>query len=258
MTAQTWDPSTYQQFGDERGRPFFDLTARVAATAPRSVADLGCGPGALTAALAERWPTAQVVGVDSSPQMLAEAHTLAHDRLHFEHGDLRTWHAPHPVDVLVSNAALQWVPGHLELLPRLVDRLAAGGWLAVQVPGNFDEPSHTLLRSLAEDPRFAGHTAEVAYPASHDARTYLSELRRLGLAADAWETTYLHVLSGPDPVLRWISGTGARPVLQALPDGVRDEFVEEYAAALRDAYPAHDGVVVLPFRRVFFVAHKEG
>jgi trans-aconitate 2-methyltransferase len=249
-----WDPSTYLQFSDERSRPFFDLIARVRAESPQYVVDLGCGPGQLTAALAQRWPAATVTGLDSSPDMIERATELARPGLTFSLADARRWHPPAPVDVLVSNATLQWVPDHRQLLPRLVASLAAGGWLAVQVPGNFDEPSHRLLHELAADPRFAAAATGVERPDAYDAATYLADLSELGCRVEAWETTYLHVLTGPDPVFRWISGTGARPVLQALAEPQRAEFAAEYRAMLRQAYPAHPYGTVLPFRRVFVVA----
>jgi trans-aconitate 2-methyltransferase len=249
-----WDPSTYLQFSDERSRPFFDLIARVRAETPGYVVDLGCGPGQLTATLAQRWPAATVTGLDSSPDMIERAAEHTRPGLNFSLADARWWHPPTPVDVLVSNAALQWVPDHRQLLPRLVASLAAGGWLAVQVPGNFDEPSHRLLHELAADPRFAAVTTGVQRPAAYDAATYLADLSGLGCRVEAWETTYLHVLTGPDPVFRWISGTGARPVLQALPEPQRAQFAAEYRALLRSAYPAHPYGTVLPYRRVFVVA----
>jgi trans-aconitate 2-methyltransferase len=258
--AATWNPDTYLAFGEERGRPFFDLTARIGATSPGRVVDLGCGPGQLTATLARRWPGASVEGLDSSPEMIERARAYAADRLTFAVADLRTWSvdesASGQVDVIVSNATLQWVPDHRALLPRLAQRLARGGWLAFQVPGNFDEPSHTLLHELAADPRFRTATRGVERPASYDAQVYLGDLAALGLRVEAWETTYLHVLAGDDPVFQWISGTGARPVLQALTSEQREEFVAEYKALLRKAYPPRDFGTVLPFRRVFAVAHK--
>jgi trans-aconitate 2-methyltransferase len=254
----TWDPATYLQFDDERSRPFVDLLARVPATAPNRVVDLGCGPGSQTASLADRWPAAWITGLDSSPAMIERAASYARDRVTFTCGDLREWQPDEPVDVLVSNATLQWVPGHRSLLPRLVQTLTPSGWLAFQVPGNFEEPSHTLLRSLAKDSRFAAATAGVEAPAAFDAAAYLADLTRLGCRVDAWETTYLHVLTGPDPVFRWISGTGARPILQALSDDVRPVFEREYRALLREAYPPHDYRTLLPFRRVFVVAQRQG
>jgi trans-aconitate 2-methyltransferase len=250
-----WDPEQYQVYADERGRPFVDLVARVAATDPRRVVDLGCGPGTLTAMLARRWPAADVLGLDSSPAMIAEA--VAGERLRFEIGDLRDWRPEEPVDVLVSNATLQWLPDHLDLLEGLVGRLAPGGWLAFQVPGNHDQPSHALLHELARDARFASYTAGVARPRSHDPAVYAERLRDLGLRVDAWETTYLHLLAGEDPVFAWISGTGARPTLQALPDDLRATFVAEYRALLRDAYPPGRHGTTLPFRRIFVVAHAD-
>ena len=252
-----WDPATYLQFSDERSRPFYDLVGRIGATAPRSVVDLGCGPGQLTASLADRWPQALVEGVDSSPEMVERARQHASDRVHFVLGDVATWQPDEPVDVLVSNATLQWVPGHRGLLPRFVDCISPGGWLAFQVPGNFGEPSHQLLRSLAAEPRYAAATRNVEYPAACDAVTYLADLAGLACRVDAWETTYLHVLSGDDAVFRWISGTGARPVLQALGEEQRAAFVAEYKAALRAAYPQASFGTVLPFRRVFVVAQRE-
>lgn len=253
----TWDPDRYLAFADERGRPFVDLIARVGATQPRTVVDLGCGPGTLTALLVDRWPAANVLGLDSSPEMIARARPR--DRLAFAVADLRGWAPVAPVDVLVSNATLQWVPGHLDLLPRLVAAVAPGGWLAFQVPANFDQPSHTLRRELAADPRFADFTRDVAVPASHDPITYLTALTDLGCRVDAWEATYLHVLDAtidPDPVFTWVSGTGARPTPQALPDDLRPTFEAEFRARLRAAYPAGPAGVVLPFRRVFVVARR--
>lgn len=255
-----WSPTDYLQFADERSRPFFDLLGRVGASTPRQVVDLGCGPGQLTATLADRWPTATVLGVDSSAAMIESAAQYAHERVSFTLGDLSDWAPAETCDVLVSNATLQWVPGHRELLGRFVGFLRPDGWLAIQVPGNFAEPSHRLLRELAADPRFAAATESVSYPAAADAASYLAELLALGCDVDAWETTYLHVLTGPDPVFRWISGTGARPVLQALDPDSRREFEAEYSAQLREAYPSTDVagelVTVLPFRRVFVVAHR--
>ena len=255
MTAMhTWDPERYLTYADERGRPFVELVARVGATSPRTVVDLGCGPGNLTALLVERWPGAEVVGIDSSAEMIEQARATT-PAVEFRVGDLRDWAtSSERVDVLVSNATLQWVPGHLELISDLVDRVRPDGWLAFQVPGNFDEPSHTIRTELAGEAPYAAHTAAVAVPSSHDPMAYLASLQRLGCTVDAWETTYLHVLEGEDAVFTWVSGTGARPTLQALPADLRPGFEEEFRRRLRAAYPARDGRVVLPFRRVFVVA----
>lgn len=251
--AHTWDPARYLTYADERGRAFVDLIARVAADRPRRVVDLGCGPGNLTTLLAERWPDAEALGLDSSPEMIAAARSAAPGTT-FEVGDLREWAPAGPVDVLVSNATLQWLPDHLALLPRLVSAVAPGGWLAFQVPGNFGEPSHTIRDELAAEAPYAEHTRGVAVPSSHDPAVYLDALIGLGCSVDAWETTYLHVLTGADPVFTWVSGTGARPTLQALPEDLRAGFEAELKRRLAEAYPSRPYGVVLPFRRVFVVA----
>ncbi|WP_183100984.1 methyltransferase domain-containing protein, partial [Nocardioides pelophilus] len=162
--THTWDPDRYLTYADERGRPFVELVARIAAPDPRSVVDLGCGPGNLTALLAERWPDAEVVGIDSSPEMIAKARgSAAASRVAFDVGDVRDWSASADgVDVLVSNATLQWLPDHLELLPRLVAQVRPGGWFAFQVPGNFDQPSHTIRAELAAEEPYAGGLETVA------------------------------------------------------------------------------------------------
>ncbi|SEB62717.1 trans-aconitate 2-methyltransferase [Nocardioides exalbidus] len=259
--AHTWDPDRYLQYADERGRPFVDLVGRIDADAPATVVDLGCGPGNLTRLLKERWPDAKVAGVDSSAEMIEKASEI--DGIAWQVDDLRTWATPDPlalrapIDVLVSNATLQWLPEHLDLLPGLLDRVAAGGWFAFQVPGNFDEPSHTIRTELAAQEPYAELTRDARVPTSHAPADYARLLLDLGCEVDAWETTYLHVLTGDDPVFTWVSGTGARPTLQALPDDLRPRFEEEFRARLREAYPADaDGRVILPFRRIFVVARK--
>jgi len=254
-----WDPGEYLQFGDERGRAFVDLVARVPAEAPRRVVDLGCGPGNLTRLLSRRWPDAVVEGVDSSPEMVERATSDGEtDRLRFRVGDLRDWSPEEPVDVLLSNATLQWVPGHLDLLAQLVAAVRPGGWLAFQVPGNFGERSHTAIAELRAAPRWRERLAglEIEHPSSEDPAVYLATLVGLGCTADVWETTYLQVLKGPDAVVRWISGTGLRPVLGPLDDSERADFVAEYRALVAPAYPERPWGTVLPYRRIFAVARR--
>jgi trans-aconitate 2-methyltransferase len=258
----TWDPQQYLRHAGERARPFTDLLARVDARSPRRVVDLGCGEGALTASLAQRWPDAAVTGLDSSAEMLAAAAAhAAPGRLSFVAGDVRHWAPGGPVDVVVSNAVLHWVPGHAELLARWAGWLSPGGWLAVQVPGNGRAPTHALLAELCRAPGWAGRLDDVAPSpeAVLEPAGYLDVLAGAGLEADVWETTYLHVLSGRDPVLSWVSGTVLRPVLERLDAGEAAELTGRYAAALRKAYPRRpDGTTVLPFRRVFAVGHRPG
>ena len=264
MSSPTWDPALYTAFGDYRSRPFYDLTARVAAEAPRRVVDLGCGPGELTASLTERWPDALIEGLDSSEEMLdaARSRFAGRDRLTFTKGDILHWETEGDVDVVLSNAALQWVPGHLGLMGRWLDQLAPGAWLGVQVPGNFQAPSHTLMRELAEssqwEHRLRGvlrHTDAVAEP-----RAYLELMLEAGWEADVWETVYYHQLAGEDAVLNWVRGTGLRPVLDVLSPEEGAQFEEQYDQLLLDAYPSveRDGLLttLYPFRRIFCVGRK--
>jgi trans-aconitate 2-methyltransferase len=254
-----WDPELYGRFSDERNRPFHELVARIGAAAPATVVDLGCGDGALTATLASRWPAASVLGVDSSESMLAEAAARKSDRLSFLLSRIQDWRPERPVDVLVSNAALQWVPRHLELLPRLVGSVAPGGWLAFQVPGNFEAPSHASLRTLCNSDRWraqlgtAGQWMTITEPSE-----YVRVLAGLGCTVDAWETTYAQVLAGTDPVLTWMRGTTLRPVLARLSPAEAAEFEAELGSLLREAYPAQPYGTVLPFRRIFAVAQVRG
>lgn len=252
----TWDAEHYLRYATERGRPFADLLARTPAVDPVDVVDLGCGPGNLTRLLAEIWTAARVRGIDSSAAMIERARRDV-PAVDFELDDLRDWVARgEDVDVLISHATLQWLPDHLDLLPTLVDRVRPGGWLAFQVPANFDEPSHTIRGELAAEAPYAEHTGDVAVPDSHEPDAYLDVLARAGCEADVWETTYFHVLTGEDPVFTWVSGTGARPTLQALPEDLRPRFEEEFKARLRAAYPDRGYGVVLPFRRIFAVGRK--
>lgn len=270
-----WDPGQYERHRGHRGRALDDLLARVPplpGPAPR-IADLGCGPGRPSTVLARRWPDAQITGFDNSPAMLARARahagpTAGGGSLAFAAADLATWEPDPddpPYDLILSNAALQWVPGHAARFPAWLSGLSApGGVLAFQVPGNYEAPSHRLMRELCESPRWRArlggvlrHDEPVLSPAG-----YLAALAPFGCALDVWETTYLHVLPGRDPVLDWVMGTGLRPVLTALDEDRehpedredREAFLAEYRDALRAAYPPGPHGTVFPFRRVFVVA----
>ncbi|MFC7841336.1 trans-aconitate 2-methyltransferase [Streptomyces sp. NPDC057382] len=270
--APTWDPAQYLRHAGHRARPFADLLARVPdlpaqpPDRPR-IADLGCGPGNVTVLLAGRWPTARITGYDNSAEMLDRAHvdhagpTAGGGRLDFAPADARTWTPDAPHDLIVSNATLQWVPGHAERFADWTAALKPGGTFAFQVPGNFDAPSHRLMRDLAASPRWRDrldgvlrHAGAVLTPAAYHER-----LTSLGCAADVWETTYVHLLPGEDPVLDWVKGTGLRPVLTALGDDPEacGAFVAEYRDALREAYPPGPHGTPFPFRRVFAVARRQ-
>ena len=254
----TWDPDLYLDFDEHRARPFLDLLVRVDADAPRHVVDVGCGPGHLTASLARRWPGARVSAFDSSPDMVAAARERGVDA---ELADLVDWTPDPDVDVVITNAVLQWVPGHPALVARWVAALPPDGWFAMQVPGNFGAPSHELTREVAALPRFrdaAGLRGGDAVGEPHDYAELLAGAGAgYGVEVDVWETTYLQRLTGDDPVLGWISGSALRPVRDALDDADYAAFVAELAPRLRVAYPRRpDGSTWFPFRRLFAVAHR--
>jgi len=251
-----WDPTHYLQFAEDRSRPFVDLIARVDGQ-PRTIVDLGCGPGHLTEVLRARWPGAQIHGVDSSEDMINQAIADNTDPdATYELAEISTWAPSEPADSIISNALFQWVPDQLAVVERLSDQVAAGGSFALQVPNNFASPSHVLLHEISSRGPYASHTEGLHEDRATPSESYLDLFTRLGWVVDAWETTYLHVLYGEDPVFEWISGTGARPILQALPVGLREEFVADYKAALREAYPHTPQGTVFPFTRVFAVARR--
>jgi len=253
-----WDAAQYMRFTDERARPFLDLVARIGADKPGYVMDLGCGPGNLTALLARRWPQAVVAGVDSSPEMIEAARLLPEAAaVSFETGDVRDWHPEHAPDVITCNAVLQWVPDHDALVARWAALLAPGGWLAFQLPGNFDSPHHVAAAELAGSPRWRSLLADVQLNRqAGDPGDYVRLLARPGYIVDAWETTYSHILPSESAVVEWAKGTALRPVLAALDERQAEGFLAEYAERLRGTCRPESFGVVFPFRRVFAVVQK--
>jgi trans-aconitate 2-methyltransferase len=266
--TETWDPEQYEKFSDHRRRPFADLMSRVGANSPGVVVDLGCGAGAATLGLAQRWPDARIIGVDSSAGMLDQARSSdPHGRVEWVRSDVESWDPAQlgaPVDVIISNSLLQWVPSHLLLIPGWVTALAPGGWFAMQMPGNFNAPSHTLLRAAAmESPRAAELLPRLARgEAVSEPAVYLFLLAGLNCDVDTWETTYQHVLDPGglqgEPVLEWTKGTALLPVFDVLTDEVeRADFLAAYGHALLQAYPRQPFGTVFAFRRIFTVARKQ-
>ena len=252
MTRTTWDPALYLGFDDHRSRPFHDLLARIGATAPRRVVDLGCGPGHLTGLLAARWPDAEVTALDSSAEMVAAARERG---VGAHQADVVDWVPAPDTDVVITNAVLQWVPSHPDLLPQWLQALPSGAWFAMQVPGNFGAPSHALVRELLAEPQWRGRADLRGEKAVPEPAEYAELLSGAGADVDVWETTYLHRLTGPDPVLEWISATALRPVHDALTADEYAGFRAELAPRLRAAYPMRpDGTTWFPFRRIFAVA----
>ncbi|MFC4001279.1 trans-aconitate 2-methyltransferase [Prauserella oleivorans] len=249
-----WDPDAYLHYGDLRARPFHELLARVPAQRPRRVVDLGCGPGNLTVTLARRWPGAEIEALDASPEMVAAARDAG---VAARVADVHDWSPAPDTDVVVANAVLHWVPDHRELLRRWVPALPSGAWFAMQVPGNFDAPSHVLTRRLVASSEWAAELGDVlpGGDAVETPRGYADLFSDLGCAVDAWETTYVQRLTGPSAVLEWISGTTLRPVKAALDDACWQAFRAQLAPLLDEAYPPRpDGTTWFPFRRVFAVA----
>ncbi len=254
-----WDPQQYHRFQNERSRPFYDLLAQIDLESPRTIVDLGCGSGELTAQLSGRWSEADVVGIDSSPEMINEAKTYERPgKLEFRLGGISEWEPEEPVDLLFSNAAYQWVPDHERLIPRLAGFIASEGTMAFQVPGNFDAPSHTILAELRQSEKWkdklaagADRSAAVQAP-----EWYIRVLQERGFYVTAWETTYYQIMPGNDPVLEWVKGTALRPVLAILEGKEREEFLDEYRERLRMTYPPQSFGTIFPFRRIFVIARK--
>lgn len=257
VAAERWSPERYLRFASERARPFRDLLARVEHPGPRLVADLGCGPGALTASLLERWPDAFVVGVDSSPAMLSRAGRRARPgRLGFVLANLVDWSPAETPDVIVSNATFHWLPNHASLLDRLMGRLAPGGVLAFQVPANEDAPSHRAVAELVASEAWRDRLGGTLAPGARALEWYVGHLAEVGCEVDAWQTTYVHILAGDDAVLRWLEGTTLRPVLAALGPEARFRFLDQLGERLREAYPRSAWGTPFPFTRRFVVARR--
>ncbi|MGH6932935.1 MAG: trans-aconitate 2-methyltransferase [Dongiaceae bacterium] len=251
----SWDPGQYLKFADHRLRPALDLMARIDVERPRAIHDLGCGPGNITRLLAERWPGAKVTGIDSSAEMLAKARSEVPD-IEFQAGDIKDWRPPAPADIIFSNAALHWLADHEHLLPRLFRQLAPGGVLAIQMPRNHDAPSQVAISAaVANGPwpdelRNVRGILPVAAPSA-----YYRILSPVARHLDIWETEYMHVLAGENPVVEWTKGTALRPYLDALAEPERGEFLANYSARIAAAYPKDpDGCTLLPFRRIFVLA----
>lgn len=255
-TLPAWDPGQYLRFADERLRPAVDLIARIAHPGPRRVVDLGCGTGSALPLLSARFPGAELVGVDASAAMLEKARATG---VATQLAEISTWSPSEPVDVIFSNAALHWIAGHAQLFPKLIACLAPGGALAVQMPAMHHEPVRTLQTVVAASGPWSARLAGVASaPAIHEAEAYYDLLSGNSSTVEIWETRYLHILRGEDPVVQWAMGTSLRPYLNALSPGDRPRFLAAYSKLLKPHYPPRaDGAVLLPFRRLFILAIKK-
>ncbi len=253
-----WSAQQYLKFEDERTRPIRDLLSAVPTASAERVADIGCGPGNSTEVLAARYPEAAVIGVDNSPDMIAAARKrLPH--FNFKEASIEEWSEPEPIGVILSNAALQWVPNHETLLPRLVSALEPGGSLAVQMPDNLQEPSQVALRSVAESEPFAAKLGAAAKGRDTlgTPEWYYSLLRPHAARVDIWRTTYHHPLQGAEAIVEWFKGSSLRPLLARLDKQHQADYLARYTEAVAKAYPTlQDGTVLLPFPRLFIVATR--
>lgn len=255
----TWSATQYTKFEAERNRPIMDLLAQLPVLEAGRGADLGCGPGNSTELLKRHSPGLDLIGMDSSPEMIDAARKRMPDT-RFEVADISEWPNPGPFDVILANASLQWIPDHEVLMPALLGKLRPGGRLAVQMPDNLDEPAHVLMRETAANGPWSGvlGDASKARSARQEAGWYYRLLREASAEVDIWRTTYHHVLKeGAAGIVEWFKGTGLRPFLNPLDTDQRAAFLESYLAAVAKAYPAQpDGSVLLPFPRLFFVARR--
>jgi trans-aconitate 2-methyltransferase len=256
-----WDAKQYLKFAAERGRPFVELLAQVQLERPGFIVDLGCGPGNVTQILTERWLTARVLGVDNSPAMLEQANKLViPGRLEFVRGDIATWTAPRPPDLIISNAAFHWVPNHERLLDRLAAMLSTGGVLAVQIPDRFcDTPAQLAIEAATADPRWASQLKGVGLnrDSVKPLSWYVRRLLELGFQVNAWQTTYMHVLTGENPVLDWLKGTALQALLERLEPSLAEAFLADVGARFKTAYPPVNRTTLFPFPRLFFVASRQ-
>lgn len=256
----TWDSSQYLKFSNERTQPAIDLAARIALDAPVNVVDLGCGPGNSTAVLARRWPQARLTGVDSSSEMISSAQKQ-YPQWNWQTCDITNWSqsAKNHYDVIFANAALQWVPDHTHLFPRLLGCVAPGGAFAMQVPGNHDAPAHVIARELSSSPSWQSFFSEPVREWSvKELPFYYDILAPLATRMDLWTTEYLHVMPNADAIVEWYKGTGLRPFLEKLESpSDKTRFLSDYSAAIQTAYtPRADGRVLFPFRRLFLIAYR--
>jgi trans-aconitate 2-methyltransferase len=255
-----WSAKQYVKFEDERTRPARDLLNAVPTREPRRVVDLGCGPGNTTELLLERFPKAEIVGIDSSPDMITNARARLRS-IAFEVADLTTWRPDPaaPVDIIYSNAVFQWIGGHETILPRLAGLLPEGGSLAIQMPDNLDEPSHAGMREAGRNGPWAARikAAEGSRTALGSPAWYYALLKPHASRVDIWRTVYNHPLDGVEGIVEWFKGSGLRPFLNALEPAERDDYLAAYRAAIAPHYPAApDGKVLLAFPRLFIVATR--
>jgi trans-aconitate 2-methyltransferase len=253
----TWDPTQYEKFKRERSQPFFDLLAQLDGISPKTIVDLGCGTGELTAELAKEWRDGKVIGIDSSPEMISKSAAFATANLSFQQGSMEEWQPSQPVDLLFSNAAYHWLRNHEEQIVRLAKLVAPGGTFAFHAPNQFAEPSHTIIQQVRNSPEWKpliGSERSDGYVAKPE--WYLRALTELGYKPRVWESIYYQTLQGDGAALEWVKGTALRPLLAKLPTDQQERFLAQCRPLFAKAYPKTDGGTLFPYRRLFVVAKR--
>ena len=252
-----WDPTQYDKFKKERARPFFDLLAQLDDISPKTVVDLGCGTGELTAELAKKWPQAQVLGVDSSPEMLEKSKTHANKHPRFRTAAMEEWTPSSPVDLIFSNSAFHWLKPHEPQIKRIASFVAAGGTFAFQAPNQFREPTHVIMQEVRNSPEWkllVGSETADSYLA--DPMWYIETLNAMGFDVRVFETLYHQVVQGDDPVLEWLKGTSLRCILEKLDLEQQERFAAQCGVKMRAAYPKRESGTLFPYRRMFVIARR--
>ena len=254
----TWNSVQYSKFINERTQPAYDLASKINIVNPKSIVDVGCGPGNSTRVLKEFWPTAKTSGFDSSHEMLKQAKTSALEVDWFQ-STVENWNPSGSYDIIFSNAVLQWVQSHDKLLPRLLDMLNDNGALAVQLPAHYNSPLHKQLIDVAKMPKWEEYTVKACNLLSlHPPSYYYDLLEPITSHVDIWETQYFHVMDDVQSILEWFRGTGLRPFLEAMPDKKsRVAFEQDVLEKYKSSYAIQkNGNVLFPFNRFFFIGYK--
>jgi trans-aconitate 2-methyltransferase len=256
--VRDWDPQQYLQFEHERTQPSIDLVARIPFEDPKTIIDIGCGPGNSTQILRKRWPRADIVGLDNSEKMIERART-DHPGQKWVIGDASSLETDRKYDIVFSNAAIHWIPDHHLLIPRLFQIVKQDGILAIQVPANYESPLYKIILNVAGSSKWCAFTSGcdelITY---HKAEYYYNQLVSLTQDIAMWETTYYHILKSHQDLVAWYKSTAMKPILEKLPtDKNRKEFEQTVLAECKKYYsPQSDGRILYPFKRLFFTARK--
>ena len=253
-----WNPGLYLKFGDERTQPSVDLVSRIKAINPRNIIDVGCGPGNSTMVLANRWPEAEIYGLDSSRAMIEKARLDYPEKIWLQ-GDILDFVPEQKYGIVFSNAVLQWIPDHEKLVSGLFDMVDAGGALAVQI----SLFSSMTMGKIIEDVSSSGVWQKLMEGCSglftyNSSSFYYNLLAEKAGTIEMWETSYIHVMDSHQALLDWIRSTGLKPYLDRLPaDEMKRKFEQEILEDIKKRYRAEaNGKVLFPFLRLFFIAYK--